>query len=168
VIAAARGEERLAVTRAAGADHAIDSDADIRAEVKALGGADVIYETVGGAVFDAALRAAKPEARVLPIGFAGGSVPQIPANVLLVKNLTVMGVYWGAYARLRPQVLTESFTRLFKWWEEGRLSPHVSHVLPLEAANEGLDLLRGRKATGKVVIAVGGGGYSAATRSEQQ
>jgi NADPH2:quinone reductase len=116
----------------------------------------VVYETVGGALFEAALRAAKPEARILPIGFAGGSIPQIPANVLLVKNLTVMGVYWGAYASLRPQVLGESFARLFKWWEEDRLRPHVSHVLPLEAANEGLDLLRARKATGKVVITVSG------------
>lgn len=157
VIAVARGADKLAVARSAGADHLIDAEGDIRAEAKALGGADVIYETVGGAVFDAALRAARPEARVLPIGFAGGSVPQIPANLLLVKNLTVMGVYWGAYASLRPQVLTESFARLFRWWEGGRLRPHVSHVLPLEAANEGLDLLRERRATGKVVIRVSDG-----------
>lgn len=158
VVAVARGAEKLAAARQAGADHLIDADADVRAEVKALGGADVIYETVGGALFDAALRAAKPEARVLPIGFAGGEVPRIPANLLLVKNLTVIGLYWGAYASLRPQVLTESFARLFAWWEQGRLRPQVSHVLPLEAAEEGLDLLRARKAVGKVVIAVSGEG----------
>lgn len=156
VIAAARGAEKLAVARAAGADHLIDAtDADLRAEVKALGGADVVYETIGGATFEAALRAANPEARILPIGFAGGEAPQIPANILLVKNLTVIGLYWGAYAALRPSVLTDSFARLFAWYESGRLRPHVSHVLPLEEANAGLGLLRTRAATGKVVIALG-------------
>ena len=154
VIAVARGAEKLAVAEATGADHLIDADADLRAEVKALGGADVVYDTVGGAAFDAALRATNPEGRLLPIGFASGGVPQIPANILLVKNLTVIGVYWGAYASLRPSVLTESFARLFAWYEAGRLKPHVSHVLPLAAANEGLDLLRSRAATGKVVIRV--------------
>lgn len=155
VIACARGPDKLEVARAAGADHLIDASEDLRAAVKALGGADVIYETVGGATFTACLGAAKPEARILPIGFAGGEVPQIPANILLVKNLTVHGVYWGAYAGLRPSVLTDSFARLFDLWRAGRIRPHVSHVLPLEAANEGLDLLRSRQATGKVVIRVG-------------
>jgi NADPH2:quinone reductase len=154
VIAAARGAAKLAVAKAAGADHLIDSDADLRAEVKALGGADVVYETVGGTVLEAALRATRPEGRILPIGFASGTVPQIPANILLVKNLTVHGVYWGGYATLRPQVLAESFVRLFGWWAEGRLKPHVSRELPLEEAEAGLDALRDRSATGKVVIRV--------------
>jgi NADPH2:quinone reductase len=154
VIAAARGSAKLAVAQAAGADHLIDSDGDLRAEVKALGGADVVYETVGGALFEAALRATNPEGRILPIGFASGTVPQIPANILLVKNLTVHGVYWGGYASLRPQVLRESVARLFGWWAEGRLKPHVSRELPLEEAEAGLDALRDRSATGKVVIRV--------------
>lgn len=155
VIACARGADKLEVARAAGADHLIDASEDLRAAVKALGGADVIYETVGGETFAACLGAAKPEARILPIGFAGGEVPQIPANILLVKNLTVHGVYWGAYAGLRPSVLTDSFARLFDLWRTGQIKPHVSHVLPLEEANEGLDLLRSRQATGKVVVRVG-------------
>jgi NADPH2:quinone reductase len=155
VIAVARGPEKLAVAAAAGAAHLIDAAADLRAEVKALGGADVVYDTVGGAVFDAALRATNPEGRLIPIGFAGGVVPQIPANLLLVKNLTVIGVYWGAYAGFRPEALTASVARLFGLYAAGRLRPHVSHVLPLAEANAGLDLLRGRAATGKVVIRVG-------------
>lgn len=155
VIACAQGKAKLGAARAAGADHLVDAEEDLRAAVKALGGADVIYETVGGATFTACLGAARPEARILPIGFAGGEAPQIPANILLVKNLTVHGVYWGAYAGLRPSVLTDSFARLFDLWRAGRIRPHVSHVLPLEAANEGLDLLRSRAATGKVVIRVG-------------
>ncbi len=155
VIACARGAEKLAVAKAAGADHLLDSDTvDLRAEVKALGGADVVYDPVGGDLFDAALRACNPEARLLPLGFASGGVPQIPANYLLVKNLTVMGYYWGGYTRVNPKVLTDSFATLFEWYQQGKLSPHVSHILPLDQANEGLELLRTRKATGKVVISV--------------
>ncbi len=135
----------------------IDAGADLRAEVKALGGADVVCDTIGGATFDACLRAANVEARILPIGFAGGEPTLVPANLVLVKNLTVMGLYWGSYATLRPSVLTESFARLFAWCEAGRLRPHVSHELPLEAANEGLELLRTRAATGKVVVRVAEG-----------
>ncbi|WP_299281088.1 NADPH:quinone oxidoreductase family protein [uncultured Tateyamaria sp.] len=157
VIAVARGADKLEIARAAGADHLLDSETcDLRADVKALGGADVVYDPVGGDLFMAALRACNPEARLLPLGFASGTVPQIPANILLVKNLTVIGYYWGGYTRVNPTVLTDSFAELFAWYEQGRLSPHVSHVLPLAQANEGLDLLRTRKATGKVVIRIDG------------
>ncbi|WP_102226192.1 NADPH:quinone oxidoreductase family protein [Acidimangrovimonas sediminis] len=153
VIACARGADKLAVARAAGADHLIDSDTDdLRAVVKGLGGCDVVYDPVGGDLFMAALRATRPEGRLLSIGFASGTVPQIPANLLLVKNLTVIGFYWGGYRAFRPQVVTDSLTQLFRWHDEGRLHPHVSHVLPLERAAEGMELLRSRKSTGKVVI----------------
>jgi len=155
VIAVARGPDKLAIARQAGADHLLDSEVcDLRADVKALGGADVVYDPVGGDLFDAALRACNPEARLLPLGFASGVVPQIPANILLVKNLTVIGCYWGGYMRVNPSVLTDSFATLLDWYAQGRLKPHVSHVLPLEQANEGLELLRSRKATGKVVISI--------------
>jgi NADPH2:quinone reductase len=157
VIAVARGADKLAIAKAAGADHLLDSDTcDLRADVKALGGADVVYDPVGGDLFDAALRACNPEARLLPLGFASGTVPQIPANILLVKNLTVIGYYWGGYMRVNPSVLTDSFAVLFDWYAQGKLKPHVSHVLPLEQANDGLELLRSRKATGKVVIDIDG------------
>jgi NADPH2:quinone reductase len=155
VIASARGAERLAIAGDAGADHLIDAGADLRAEVKALGGADVVYDPVGGAAFDAALRATRPGGRLLPIGFASGDVPQIPANLLLVKNLTAIGFYFGAYAALAPETVAASFATLFAWHAQGRLTPHVSHILPLEAANEALDLLRSRAATGKVVVRIG-------------
>jgi len=159
VIASARGRDRLAVAEAAGADYLIDSETDdLRTAVKALGGADVVYDPVGGDLFKAALRACNPEARLLAIGFASGDVPQIPANYLLVKNLTVMGLYWGGYLAFKPEVLTESMKTLFGWYAEGALRPHVSHVLPLERAEDGLDLLRRRAATGKVVVTTGAGG----------
>ncbi|HEU0221264.1 MAG TPA: NADPH:quinone oxidoreductase family protein [Paracoccaceae bacterium] len=153
VIASARGAEKLAIAKAKGADHLIDSEtADLREAVRALGGADVVYDPVGGAQFDAALRACNPEARLLPLGFASGEIPQIPANILLVKNLTVIGFYWGAYMRFKPQVLSESLATLFGWYAEGRLEPHISHLVPLAEANRALELLTSRRATGKVVV----------------
>lgn len=155
VVACARGKEKLEICRRLGADHLIDSETDdIREIVKGLGGADVVYDPVGGDQFKAAMRACNPEARLLPLGFASGEVPQIPANILLVKNLTVLGFYWGGYARVNPSVLTDSFKTLIEWYVAGKLKPHVSNVLPLERANEALDLLRSRKATGKVVVEV--------------
>jgi len=153
VVAVARGAARLEAAREAGAHHLVDSESqDIREAVKALGGADVVYDPVGGEAWKAALRAANPEARLIPVGFASGEIPQIPANILLVKNLTVIGLYWGAYWRFRPEVLAESFRTLIGWFGEGRIRPHVSHVLPLEEANEALALLEERRATGKVVV----------------
>ncbi len=154
VIAVARGAEKLAVAAAAGADHLIDAEDDIRARVKALGGADVVYDPVGGAAFDSALRACNPGARLLPLGFASGTVPQIPANILLVKNLTVYGLYWVGLAKLRPHVVSDSIAALLGWYAQGRLHPQVSHILPLEEAEAGLDLLRQRRATGKAVVRV--------------
>ncbi len=153
VIACARGADKAQAARDKGADHLVEADpATLREAVLALGGADVVYDPVGGALWQAAFRAAKFEARLLPIGFASGEVPQIPANVLLVKNLTVIGLYWGAYWRHAPAVLAESFRSLLGWWAEGRIAPHVSHVLPLEEAGAALALLSDRRATGKVVV----------------
>jgi NADPH2:quinone reductase len=155
VIAVARGAERLAVAKAAGADHLIDSETgDLRAEVKALGGADVVYDPVGGPLFEAAFRAAKPEARIVTIGYASGQVPQIKANHLLVKNISVLGFYWGGYLAFRPDLVRQSLQTLLGWHAEGRICPHISHILPLARAGEGLELLRSRKATGKVVITI--------------
>ena len=153
VIACARGRDKLEIAARAGADHLIDARTeDIRDTVKALGGTDVVYDPVGGDQFTAALRACNPEARILAIGFASGDVPQIPANHLLVKNVDVLGFYWGGYLKFRPSVITQSLTTLLDWYGQGLIKPHVSHVLPLDRAAEGLELLRSRASTGKVVI----------------
>ncbi|UZD92525.1 NADPH:quinone oxidoreductase family protein [Cognatishimia activa] len=153
VIACARGPEKLEIAKAAGADHLIDATTeDIREVVKSLGGADVVYDPVGGDQWKAAFRASNPDARLLPIGFASGDVPQIPANHMLVKNLTVIGVYWGGYLKYKPSVVTESMAKLFAWYEEGKLKPHISHSLPLEKTADAMALLKARKSTGKVVI----------------
>lgn len=153
VIAVARGKNKLAAAKEAGADHLIDSETDdLKTAVKALGGADVVYDPVGGDAFKAAIGACNREARVIVIGFASGDVPQIPANILLVKNITVIGFYWGGYLGFQPQALTDSLAELMAWHAEGKLKPHVSHVLPLDQAAEALELMRSRKSTGKVVV----------------
>ena len=150
VIAVARGAEKLAVCEAAGADHLIDSETeDLRDAVKALGGADVVYDPVGGAQFTAALRATNPGGRILVVGFASGDVPQIPANHLLVKNVDILGYWWGGYVKFRPMA------ELFDWYGAGLLKPHVSHEIPLARVEEAFELLRARKSTGKVVVTMG-------------
>ncbi|MCX7889238.1 MAG: NADPH:quinone oxidoreductase family protein [Rhodobacteraceae bacterium] len=159
VIAVARGTPRLEIARAAGADLLIDSDTgDLRAALKAAGGVDVAYDPVGGPAFDAALRALRPGGRILAIGFASGTVPQVPANLLLVKNATVIGFWFGGWMEAFPDRVRDGLGRIFRWQAEGRLRPHVSHVLDLEGAVAGLELLRSRAATGKVVVRTGADG----------
>jgi NADPH2:quinone reductase len=156
VIAAAGGAEKLAVAKRAGADHLIDYVAeDLRERVKAITGGrgvDVVYDPVGGDAFDASLRSIAWEGRIIIIGFAAGRIPQIPANLALVKNIDIIGFFWGSYRRHRPQAMAQSFQQLFRWFEEGKLKPHVSHRLDLSRAGEALELLRRRQSTGKVVL----------------
>lgn len=153
VIAVARGAEKLQVARAAGAQHLIDSEAGgLRDQLKALGGVDVVYDAVGGQLFKDAMRATRPEGRLLCIGFASGDVPQIPANHLMVKNLTAIGFYWGGYMGFAPEHLTGSLAELFDWYAAGRIKPHISARFPLEQAGDALEMLRARKSTGKVVV----------------
>jgi NADPH2:quinone reductase len=156
VVAVARGAEKLKVAEAAGASVLIDSDSDdIRGQFKALGGVDVVYDAVGEPMASAALRALRPEGRYVVIGFAGGGVPQFPANILLVKNIDVIGLYWGGYSTFQPKVLTRSLRDLMGMYAQGLLKPHVSHALPLDRTAEAMELMRSRKSTGKVVITMG-------------
>ncbi len=156
VIAAAGGPEKLAVAQQYGADHLIDySREDLRERVKAITagrGVDVIYDPVGGDVFDACLRSIAWEGRILIIGFAAGRIPQIPANIVLVKNADIIGFYWGSYQMHKPEVTRQSFQQLFQWFKEGKLKPHVSQRLDLKDAPRALELLKQRKSTGKVVL----------------
>ena len=158
VIATAGGADKLAVALAQGADHGIDyKSEDIRERVKALTGGrgvDVVYDPVGGPVFDAALRATTPNGRLLVIGFAGGKVQQIAANYLLIKNLTVIGYVWGIQRKMDMPAIRRSFTHMLQWFAEGKLKPLVSHRLPLAEANRAIALLTGRTSTGKVVLEI--------------
>lgn len=158
VIAAARSAERLAIATEHGADHTIDTlDEDIRERVLAITdgrGADVIFDPVGGDIFDESLRCAAWSGRLLIIGFAGGRIPKIPANILLVKNLAAMGLYWGAYRRRAPDLLTAEFAQIFEWYERGQIRPRVAHSADLAHAAKALALLRSRQAVGKIVLTV--------------
>lgn len=155
VIASARGPERLEVARVAGADVLIDSEApDLKEALRAAGGVDVVYDVVGGPAFDQALRATRPDGRLLTIGFASGEVPQIPANLLLVKNLTVSGLWYGGYQAFAPGLVAAGMAELLALRAAGRIRPSVHQLLRFEDLPKGLDLLRDRKATGKIVLRV--------------
>lgn len=153
VIGLASTEEKRALVAERGADHVFDvADPELRDKVKALGGADVGYDVVGGDAFNTMLRCMKFEGRLLTVGFASGEIPQVPANLLLVKNISVVGVYWGSYARNNPSVLMKSLVQLTQWLKEGQLRPHVSAVYSLDEATKGLEALANRQSVGKVVI----------------
>jgi len=159
VIATAGAPEKLELARSRGADEIINyREEDIRERVLELTdgrGADVVYDPVGGDVFKASLRSMAFEGRILVIGFAGGDVPQIPANHLLVKNVDVIGFFWGAYKVHNRARLVQSIYQLVDWWKEGRLKPHVGKTFPLIDAQQAIEYLLARKSTGKVVITVG-------------
>lgn len=156
VIATAGSAEKLAVAADRGASHLINyRHQDVVAEVRAITGgrgADVVYDPVGGAIFHSSLRCMAMDGRLLVIGFASGEVPQIPANILLVKNLTVIGYYWGGYRRSHAPELRAGLTELLGWYESDRIRPLLSAEFPLEEANDALDLLKRRGATGKIVL----------------
>ncbi len=156
VIATAGGADKLAVAKRYGADHLIDYKAeDIRERVKQLTdgrGTDAVYDPVGGMAFDASLRATAQMGRILVVGFASGTVPQAPANILLVKNITLIGYYWGAHRKLQPELVRSSFATLMDWYEAGKLKPHISHTFDLADAAKAMAMLKSRKSTGKVVL----------------
>ncbi|CCQ72179.1 NADPH:quinone oxidoreductase family protein [Magnetospira sp. QH-2] len=154
VIATAGGPDKLAVAQAAGADHLIDYRAeDIRERVKELTdgrGADVVYDPVGGKTWEASLRCVAPGARMLIIGFAAGEVQQIPANHLLVKNVTAIGFAWTGWRRVDPIGVRDSLDSVLGWG----LRPQVARTFPLAEGVAALETLLSRKVTGKVVLEI--------------
>src|SRR5439155_16236154 len=146
VIASAGGADKLSAARDAGADHLIDyRQEDLRTRVLELTdgrGADVIFDPVGGDAFAASMRCIAPEGRIIPMGFASGVIPQIPANILLVKNVTVIGFYYGWYngwggkapptpaeaaslAKRRAMVM-DAQNELMAWYDQGKLKAYVA------------------------------------------
>ncbi|MCA9523741.1 MAG: NADPH:quinone oxidoreductase family protein [Myxococcales bacterium] len=156
VIAAASTPEKLAVCRAHGADEGICySEEDLRERVKALTagkGADVVYDPVGGSFTERALRSTAWRGRLLVVGFAAGEIPQLPANLLLLKGCSAIGVFWGDYARREPFRLLGDLRTLFGWLEAGELRPYVSRTYPLEQGAEAIAALAERRVSGKLVI----------------
>ncbi|WP_060513240.1 NADPH:quinone oxidoreductase family protein [Pseudomonas sp. NBRC 111124] len=156
VIAAASSTEKLAVAKAAGADEVIDySQASLKEEIKRLTGGqgvDVIYDPVGGELFDQAVRGLAWQGRLLVVGFASGTIPQMAANLVLLKGAAVLGVFWGAFAQRQPEDNAANFRQLFAWHAEGKLKPLVSKTYPLAEAGAAIEALGQRRAVGKLVV----------------
>jgi NADPH:quinone reductase len=158
VIACASSEDKLEVCRQHGADATINYDAeDLRERIKALtggNGVDVVYDAVGGKYSEPAFRSIAWRGRLLVVGFAAGEIPKLPLNLALLKGASIVGVFWGDFARREPQRFAESARQLARWYAEGKLKPHVSQTFPLEKAAEALRLMAERKVKGKVVLVV--------------
>ncbi|HZF93958.1 MAG TPA: NADPH:quinone oxidoreductase family protein [Allosphingosinicella sp.] len=163
VVAAVSSEEKAEAARAAGADAVLvyprgpfDKEAS-----KALsqqfkdalgpGGADVVYDPVGGDYAEPALRAIAWEGRYLVVGFPAG-IPRLPLNLTLLKSCDVCGVFWGAFAARDPEANAAHIETLFRLWDEGKIAPRVSAIWPLERAGEAIAHMAARKAVGKLVV----------------
>ena len=156
VIAAASSPEKLEVARQAGADDLIDySDGELKEKVKALTegrGADVIYDPVGGPLFDQCMRCINWNGRVLVVGFVGGDIPKVPTNLVLLKNCQVVGVFYGAFSARFPADNEQNFAELIEMFAVGKLHAVVGAEYPLTDYVEALNCLSQRRAVGKIVV----------------
>jgi NADPH2:quinone reductase len=156
VIAAASSDEKLAVAKAAGADELINySDGQLKDKVKALTdnrGADVIYDPVGGELFDQCMRCVAWYGRVLIVGFVGGDIPRVPTNLILLKSCQVVGVFYGAFSGLFPQDNQQNFEEIMAMFEQGQIDPLIGAEFALSDYAAALNCLAERKAVGKVVV----------------
>lgn len=165
VAATAGGPEKLEVCRRAGADHLIDyRQGDLAAAVleRTDGrGADVIYDSIGGDVFDASTKCIAFEGRLLVIGFAGGRIPTIAANRIMLKNISVVGLNWGAYRDEHPDEVRRVHDEICAMHRDGRISPILFHTYAFEDLPRALDDLQGRRSYGKLIVETGRQGFSA-------
>lgn len=156
VIAAASSEEKRSICREHGADEVLDyTAADLKPVLTASTagrGVDVVFDPVGGAFTEAALRNCAWRGRHLIIGFANGDIPRVPANLVLLKGCALIGVFWGRYVKAEPAAWARDLATLFIWLQQGRLRPHIAERYPLERGAEALAALLGRRACGKLVI----------------
>ena len=159
VIAAASTDEKLATCLASGADATINyTTEDLRERLKALTdgrGVDVVYDPVGGAYAEPALRSMAWEGRYLVVGFTGGDIPRIPLNLPLLKGCAVVGVFWGGFAMRDPQANAAHMRQLVAWLAEGKIAPHIYGTYPLADAPRALDDMLARRVIGKAVIVNG-------------
>jgi NADPH2:quinone reductase len=159
VIATVGSPEKFDFCRAQGADFVLDySDESWVDEVKRITGgrgADVIYDPVGGDIFDQSTKCIAMEGRLLVIGFAGGRIPSIAANRILLKNCSIVGCYWGGYIERHPEYTAKAQQDLFRLYEEGKIKPAVSSVYPLAQAPRAMRDLADRKVIGKAILVMG-------------
>lgn len=155
VIATASSDEKLAVVKTQGADHVVNYTEGFRDQVKELTGgkgADVIYDPVGGDVFDESMRCINRLGRILIIGFTSGRAALAKTNHLLIKDATVIGLTVGAFGRFEPEAAEQNFKDLMTFVAEGKLAPYVSHQLPMDRVAEAMQLIQNRLVVGKVVL----------------
>jgi NADPH:quinone reductase len=156
VIAVASSKEKLALAREHGADEGINyEDEELKTRLKDLTqskGVDVLYDTVGGVHAEPSLRAMAWEGRYLVLGFASGTIPRIPLNLLLLKGCSLIGVFWTAFVERNPEKHRANMLTLLDWCKEGRIVPHVHASFPLAETAKALQLIEGRKVTGKVIV----------------
>jgi len=160
VIAAGGNDDKLrAVKEAYGVEHVVNyaSGKPLKDQVKDLtggAGADVIYDAVGGDLFEQSLRSINWDGRLLVVGFAGGTIPQAKANLVLLKGCSIVGVFWRAFTAREPETNKKNLEQLFRWFSEGKLKPLVSHRFPLEKAADALEAIMKREIVGKAVLTV--------------
>ncbi|MEW5420635.1 NADPH:quinone oxidoreductase family protein [Amorphus sp. 3PC139-8] len=156
VIACASSADKVAFARSLGADDGIDyGSLSLKEQLKEItggAGVDVVYDPVGGALAEEALRALGWLGRFLVIGFASGEIPKIPLNLALLKSCDIRGVFWGAAIKRDPEGHRANVRQLLDWVSEGRLKPHVDTVFPLEETPAALDRLAARAVKGKLII----------------
>ena len=159
VIAAAAGQEKLDFCRKLGADETIDYQAtDLRQRLLELTGgkgADVVYDPVGGAHTEAALRATAWQGRLLVIGFASGTIPQVKLNLALLKERSLVGVYWGEWTQRDPAGQRRNVERLAAWFADGKIKPAITGRVSLAEAPAAMQRMLERKVLGKVVVIPG-------------
>ena len=155
VIATSASDEKLKIVKSRGADHVINVTQGFREKVKELTsgrGADVIYDPVGGDVFDESVRCIAWNGRLLIIGFTSGRIPTVSVNMPLIKGFSVIGVRAGEYGRRDPEAGRANLAAIARLAEEGKIAPYICARFPLERAVDALRMLQDRKAVGKVVI----------------
>ena len=156
VVACASSDEKLAACRAHGADETINyTTEDLRERIKAItggAGVDVVYDAVGGAYTEPALRSTTWRGRLLVVGFAAGEIPRIPLNLTLLKGCSIVGVFWGDFTRREPERFAQEMRQLGQWYGEGRIRPHISATYPLDRAPDALNDMAQRRVVGKVVL----------------
>ena len=156
VIACASTDEKLAFARRYGAVETVNyASEDLRARLKALTGgkgADVVYDPVGGALTEAALRSLAWKGRLLVIGFASGEIPRPPLNLTLLKGCDIRGVYWGEFVQREPDLHRDNMSQLLEWAEKGRLSVHVHAKYRIEEYEKAFEAIATRQTLGKTLI----------------
>lgn len=156
VIGACGGADKCQIVSKYGAKFTIDyKKENLRERIQEITkgrGVDIVLDVVGGKVLEDGLRCLAFEGKLLTLGYASGQIPKIPANILLVKNISVHGLFWGSYGQRNPEVFFQSVNTVIKLWQEGKIKPLVGKVFPLSQINEAMEYVADRQSAGKVIL----------------